>query len=647
MCFEVFNGEDFEVSFTATRGWTFVSSEYWIGESIDDIPVDEDDSLDIEKFPYFWCNSTGLSTVKEFVEMKWSYNCEDLGTFDLKVLAHFTMAQLQDDGTIAPDTELVAFAEEYRGHTSDGGSYGWFDFVIDCDCPPIATAGAGCESEIVLLDEDFEAEENEESWHEGFEYSWSGGITSESALMSHFLGRLGQGKEEVSQSFDIPLSGDVSADRVTLEFTLYQIDRWTSEDDAFLVMIGTSNGTQISLGDMSMDTESQYLEEDVDGVSWYRNMTVSGVNLGFLEDHDAKHFVHIDIPASKFASAGALEITFRAVTSLDIDEQSAGIDDIKVTAHYSGCDQEGARQLEDNCHRVSPLAQEDYESGVDLGWTNGLISHDSELGHFLGRFGEENPRASKVFTEVPTDADLVTVDFKLYEFGIWDPSDDRLLLTIGSTDVDVLGGAHPSGSLNGIVWSRRALKEEEEEGGQYAISLTLPSHVYVSGKLRLSFWFDLSGSIGVKSGGIDDLSIAAHYDLCDGDGVGSGMPLHVESTHFGMANFNHKKKTEQQQQQQQQDKENKLVSERGAEEEGGPLEEGEDGPAEGPLCSASDFPCGEEGKVYVCHYSVFKGYSTFCVKEEDTDIIRFYPNDYCGPCTGGYGNTLKQANPEE
>jgi hypothetical protein len=58
-----------------------------------------------------------------------------------------------------------------------------------------------------------------------------------------------------------------------------------------------------------------------------------------------------------------------------------------------------------------------------------------------------------------------------------------------------------------------------------------------------------------------------------------------------------------------------------------------------PYCVSEDFPCEGEGSamVSVCHYSTRKGYQTFCIPEIDAEILRFYPNDYCGPCEGGYG----------
>jgi hypothetical protein len=59
---------------------------------------------------------------------------------------------------------------------------------------------------------------------------------------------------------------------------------------------------------------------------------------------------------------------------------------------------------------------------------------------------------------------------------------------------------------------------------------------------------------------------------------------------------------------------------------------------DGHFCASEDFPCGEtDNMVYACHYSARHGYRTFCVPEPDSDLLGFYPKDYCGPCVGGYG----------
>jgi len=58
------------------------------------------------------------------------------------------------------------------------------------------------------------------------------------------------------------------------------------------------------------------------------------------------------------------------------------------------------------------------------------------------------------------------------------------------------------------------------------------------------------------------------------------------------------------------------------------------------FCAVEDYPCGpDHDKVHVCHYSARDGYKTFCVPEPDSDVLRFYPKDYCGPCVGGYASS--------
>ncbi len=65
-----------------------------------------------------------------------------------------------------------------------------------------------------------------------------------------------------------------------------------------------------------------------------------------------------------------------------------------------------------------------------------------------------------------------------------------------------------------------------------------------------------------------------------------------------------------------------------------PFDESED-----HFCVTEDYPCGENGdKVHVCHYSGRDGYKTVCITEEESDAVRFFPKDYCGPCIGGFAS---------
>jgi hypothetical protein len=70
-----------------------------------------------------------------------------------------------------------------------------------------------------------------------------------------------------------------------------------------------------------------------------------------------------------------------------------------------------------------------------------------------------------------------------------------------------------------------------------------------------------------------------------------------------------------------------------------------DGEDESYYCLAEDFPCdGGADFVHVCHYSARLGYRTFCIPEADSEVLRFYANDYCGPCVGGFAGAGAQVN---
>ena len=58
------------------------------------------------------------------------------------------------------------------------------------------------------------------------------------------------------------------------------------------------------------------------------------------------------------------------------------------------------------------------------------------------------------------------------------------------------------------------------------------------------------------------------------------------------------------------------------------------------FCSAEEYGCDEgPDHVNICHYTSRIGYRTYCVPAADSEIVRFYSTDYCGPCTGGYAVT--------
>jgi hypothetical protein len=71
----------------------------------------------------------------------------------------------------------------------------------------------------------------------------------------------------------------------------------------------------------------------------------------------------------------------------------------------------------------------------------------------------------------------------------------------------------------------------------------------------------------------------------------------------------------------------------------------------GYYCSADDIPGRasntngdtatadkDEMLVHFCHYDTRRGYQTFCVPKADSEVLRFYAADYCGPCIGGFAS---------
>jgi hypothetical protein len=123
------------VSYAASEDWTFVAHEFWVSDDYEEIPFDEDGSLDVENFPFYWCNSTGEQTWVSKVELKWEYNCEEASRFNLAIVSRSTFGQLLEDGTIVEDSEVTAFVTDHVADSADG-MYGWFDLELNCECPP-------------------------------------------------------------------------------------------------------------------------------------------------------------------------------------------------------------------------------------------------------------------------------------------------------------------------------------------------------------------------------------------------------------------------------------------------------------------------------------------------------------------------------
>ena len=201
--------------------------------------------------------------------------------------------------------------------------------------PTVATPAPtmGCVPEVVIEDEDFQGAGST------VETEWTSGSTTDEPGFTEFLGRLGEGSEETSRTIPVPRASgpdeEMMADSVTIEFTLYQIDEWTPEDK-FSVVI---NGVTIDLGEMVQNSTSVPLGGDEQGITWQRQTSAQGADLGFGSGPDKTHLVNLTVPAALLLDEDddemLLTILFRADTpSGPIGALSAGVDDLVITAYY-------------------------------------------------------------------------------------------------------------------------------------------------------------------------------------------------------------------------------------------------------------------------------------------------------------------------
>ena len=301
------------------------------------------------------------------------------------------------------------------------------------------------------------------------------------------------------------------------------------------------------------------------------------------------HHVELTIPASWYAD-GRLQIGFKLATSSASD--SVGFDNIVMTSDCAI-----VFQSEDVTCKMGHA--EDFENGEALTWVNGIESTDYGFTTFLGRLGKQNPEVSKTFV-VPSIADKIVVDFDYYSIDGHSDGDQVFVEVQGKLlDLDIY--ASSTGTTTVFY---NDIKVEIVERGSYnigfsseldekfTIKIEIPKGWYANGELEIGFRVDMKKSIYYNAGGIDNFAIEAS--------CGAGRRAEEGKTPPGHE----------------------------------PSSDAEDGSF---YCTSDDFPCEDGSKTHVCHYSTRRGYQTFCIPEADSEILRFYSNDYCGPCVGGYG----------
>jgi hypothetical protein len=298
---------------------------------------------------------------------------------------------------------------------------------------------------------------------------------------------------------------------------------------------------------------------------------------------------------------------------------------------------------------------EDYESaGQSESWENGLEYDDEAFSTFLGRLGSGHPTISKTF-HVPPSAEYLELSFDFYDIDGM-PSADQILMGVQNSylDLQLFTSNGQKKYYNDIEVTREAKANRQisfrvsDFDTIYSIHMKVPKYWYrdYNNTLPIGFRVVTKEAIATESYGVDNLRLHA---VClqpplDGDDGGSSSSSSTNSTQEEADLADDVNSNSTTVSPSGSDNSTRLLSAPVAE----PDANGDDGSY---YCSARDFPCGDDEEedddddplVYVCHYSAKLGYQTFCVPEPDSEVLRFYKNDYCGPCVGGFANHQQAA----
>lgn len=308
---------------------------------------------------------------------------------------------------------------------------------------------ATCVSSSTFVDEEFDVA--------GAGGDWLNGFVDETIDGTKFLSI--ESGSPVSTSFDIPTENGLLPSVVNFEFVVYQIGTWSSED-TLVLKIGS---TEITLGDVVSSPGSGLLSSETDGLVWLRDTVSEELDLGFGSTDDKKYIVEVEIPVSYF-SEGALPVEL--VTS----SQSGviGITDVMMTAVYECV-------YVPTCVSSLVALDEEFDDDSSVGvWNNGVWGETNEVSGFLGPLESGTPvyRSVKIPDYNNDILTSVTLEFSLYQFGVWS-DDDTIRVIIGSTVVRpgefASSGSSGmfSGEENGIVWWRDTFASGQDYGFGY------------------------------------------------------------------------------------------------------------------------------------------------------------------------------------
>lgn len=224
---------------------------------------------------------------------------------------------------------------------------------------------------------------------------------------------------------------------------------------------------------------------------------------------DQIYKITLTVPESHFSSTNSLEFVMEADMTGGRDDESAGVDDVRVIAFSEDC--------KIDCDGVT-VVYEDFdqeEDAADWGSTEKLADGHTVLGSILA----DRPEISKKFGVSP-GAGYAKVEFLLYVMGSWTENDaSKFWVNIGGVLFDVArfkeyetaGFVRKSEAADGgIKWERRPLADQArllpDDGGEiHSVSIEVSSAFFSSGYLTVGL--DVEAVDEFTSAAVDDLRI--------------------------------------------------------------------------------------------------------------------------------------------
>jgi len=254
-------------------------------------------------------------------------------------------------------------------------------------------------------------------------------------------------------------------------------------------------------------------------------------HIGFSRLNDQIHHVSMTIPRQYYQSDGNLKVLFQVrLTENDPDNESAGFDNIRITARFNCPETTDSAPTTppQGCVTTQRLSYETFEDQSLHGWANGVITTEPNFSTFLGRYWKGNSGTTKTSTvdpsktyNIPTTAAVALFEFDFYEIDSWNA---EYLCVIISERALRIGPFNQNSNENGITGSGSGLSYFVRSRARprnigfstakdqiHRITIAIPHNYYaLSGSVKITFQVQTNGvTIEDESGGFDNIELTA------------------------------------------------------------------------------------------------------------------------------------------